>query len=267
MIQEYYTPSTIAEAVSLKRRFGKHIIYYAGGTHINYAPVKNEATKAIGLNRLGLTNIWQKSGVVTIESGVTLQQIIDSPETPQTLKEACRMVITRNIRNIATIGGNVAANRPDSPIIPFLMTCGAQIELDGQRPIRIEEYIGKRDGEFIVQILLPKVAGTFSIKRVTHSANGLPVLTVAVKIESDRRSITGAIVVVSGLEERIRRLEEIEAELIKNQLSDPEGIERQVATLVQPTNDHIGSGAYKRYICGVTVVDCIRECLQQGEVL
>ncbi len=267
MIQEYYTPSTIVEAVSLKRQFGERTAYYAGGTHLNYPPTENSATKAIGLSGLGLHKIDRDAEAVVIESGVTLQRIIDSEEAPKPLKEACGMVITRNLRNMATIGGNIAANRSDSPIVPYLIACQAQIVLDDQRAVPIEEYIAGDNEGLILKVRLPISAGRFSVKRVTHSANGLPILTVAVKIEKKGTRINTAIVVVGGLEERARRLGEIERELLAGRFSETEEMERQVADLLQPTDDFLGSGEYKRYICGITVGDCIRECLEGGEAL
>ena len=264
MIREYYRPTTIAEAVALKRQYGDQILYYGGGTCINYAPAGCRAERAIGLEGLHLTNIGKEKGAVVIGSGATLQQIVDAAETPAPLKKACGMIITRNVRNMATIGGNIAANRADSPIIPLLLAYGAQVELDDRKGIPIEEYIEGKTGGLILKVLLPKTSSSFAVKRVTRSANGLPVLTAAVKIEKKGERICDAIVVVGGLEDRIRRLGEVERQLIESQCKEPEETERLAATLIQPADDFIGSGEYKRYICGVTVVDCIWECLEQG---
>ncbi len=266
MIREFYTPSTISEAVELKKKFGDQITYYAGGTHINYAPTNNQITKVIGLGHLNLTHITEDNEAVNIEAGVTLQQLIDSELAPKTLREACGLVITRNIRNMATIGGNIAAQRNDSPVIPYLIACGAQLEMDDQKQIGVENYIENQNNGLIVKVVVPKTKGSFSVKRVSRTANGLTILSTAVKIERDQGNISNAIIVVGGLEGRIFRLKDIEGELVNSQFSEPDKIEQKVASLVQPKSDFMGSSQYKRYISGVTVVDSIKECLEKGEV-
>ncbi len=50
-----------------------------------------------------------------------------SKDLYEVLKKAAGFIASRNIRNMATLGGNIAANRPDSYIIPCLMALKAEL--------------------------------------------------------------------------------------------------------------------------------------------
>ena len=45
MIQEFFKPQTIAEAVELKEKFKNEAVFIAGGTDVNCADQKNRGQK------------------------------------------------------------------------------------------------------------------------------------------------------------------------------------------------------------------------------
>ena len=103
--------------------------FLAGGTEVNRLGSTVAADTLISLKRCsGLNDIRTDSGYVTIGSMCTFQDLIESDKVPEYLKEAAHFMASRTKRNMATIGGNIAALRSDSYIIPTLMAVGAVLE-------------------------------------------------------------------------------------------------------------------------------------------
>ena len=126
MIQEFFKPQTIAEAVELKEKFKDKVVFMAGGTDINCTDSKYEIEKVIGIEQLKLNEISKTPGELLIGAGVTIQELLDSPKIPDQLATAARHFVNRNIRNIATIGGNIASNHTTSNLIPILIGLDAE---------------------------------------------------------------------------------------------------------------------------------------------
>ena len=59
---------------------------------------------------------------------VTLEDIRTSNILPESLKISASHVVNRNIRNIATIGGNISSNKSTSDMIGVLIALEAQLE-------------------------------------------------------------------------------------------------------------------------------------------
>jgi putative selenate reductase FAD-binding subunit len=108
MIQEFFKPQTMAEAVELKEKLKDGAVFMAGGTDVNCTASKYEIEKVIGIEQLKLNRISKTDEALSIGAGVTIQELIDSPKIPDQLTIAAGHFVNRNIRNIATVGGNIA---------------------------------------------------------------------------------------------------------------------------------------------------------------
>ena len=88
MIQEFFKPQTVAEAVALKQKYKDQAVFLAGGTDVNCSHSKNIRPKAIGIEHLNLNTIAMSPEQLTIGAGVTIQKLIDAPEIPDQLTTA-----------------------------------------------------------------------------------------------------------------------------------------------------------------------------------
>ena len=146
MIKEVFKPASFEEAVKLK---DSDIYYLSGGTQINWTPARDERKlkgkpaieKVILLSGLLSSDIKKEGSALFIGAGATLQELIDTPAVPDALKKAAGYIASRNIRNMATLGGNIAANRADSYIIPCLIALKADVETSDDGIICVEKYI------------------------------------------------------------------------------------------------------------------------------
>lgn len=255
MIKEYYKPATVKEAVELKKSNGGNASYLGGGTKINHGSMSESVEKVISLENISLGGIEVNGDTVKMGSQVTLQEILESEVLPVILKDSAKYTYSRNLRNMATVGGSIAAGKADCYIIPALVALSASVETEEDGVMSVEEYVTKGASSLIKSVSLTKVSGNCSSKKVSRSCNSLPVLTVAVRVASDE-----AVVAVSGVADKVVRLSSVEEGIVNGTLKSAEEIEKAVSSSVSPKADLVGSVEYKTYIAGVTVADCIELC-------
>ncbi|WP_338603424.1 FAD binding domain-containing protein [Desulfoferula mesophila] len=168
---EYIAPSSLAEAISLLADPVKNAKLLAGGTDLMVQMKRGHAQPAylIDLKEIpGLGEIvFQPDHVIRLGALVTAGEIVASPEVAQhlpVLAETAGVIGSVQIRNRATIGGNLCRAAPSGDFAPILMALGASLALagpEGERFIPVEELFlapGKtslRPGELLTQILVP----------------------------------------------------------------------------------------------------------------
>ena len=117
------------EAISAKNASA---VFIAGGTEVNRlgSDAAAAADTLISLKKCaGLHDIVADGDKIRIGAMCTFQQIIESNDTPEYLKEAAHFMASRTKRNMATIGGNIAALRDDSYMLPTLFAVHAELEV------------------------------------------------------------------------------------------------------------------------------------------
>jgi aerobic carbon-monoxide dehydrogenase medium subunit len=200
---EYLRPTTINEAISLHETYGTQAKYIAGGTDVmvKIKEAKLRPQYVISLNGLkGLDHIIQEKGELRIGSMVTHRMLELSPiirkEFP-ILTDAVENIGSVQIRNVATIGGNVVNAVPSADSAVPLITLGAEIRLmglKGERNMPLEDFFvgpGKTridSGEILSEIVIPKPpshTGAAYWKHTRRAAMELPILGVAVLITLD----------------------------------------------------------------------------------
>jgi carbon-monoxide dehydrogenase medium subunit len=136
--QHYHTPTTLADALRLLRQYGRRAQIVAGGTDLildlqtgAHPPVEAlvDVTRIAGLDTLGLVDGW-----VVVGAAVTHAQIECSPLMRQhatALVESCRVVGGPQVRNVATLGGNVAHALPAADGTIGLLALDAQVQVCG----------------------------------------------------------------------------------------------------------------------------------------
>ena len=235
-------------------------IFLAGGTEVNRlgSDAAAEADILISLKKCsGLRQIEAAGGKVRIGSMCTFQQMIDSDEIPGYLKEAAHFMASRTKRNMATIGGNIAAMRSDSYLIPVLYAVRAQLSVltqDGEKEIRIDSYIDgaeAADDMLITAVTVPADANAVS-KRYSNTAQSHAVLTMSAAVTDEGFCMAGAvknagILHFSDLERAFLDDPDISEEAIIRMVRDCKGLET--------ADDMFGSDAYKRYLIAVTAFD------------
>lgn len=265
MIKEYKRAATIEEAVYLS---GKGFVFLAGGTQVNSAPYKKwgrPVEKVLSLEALGLDGLKKEGGKLIIGAMVTLQDLSDSPAIPDWIRTAASFIPTRSVRNMATIGGNVGANRPDSYLIPALIASGALALLADERSLPVEQYIREGREDLILRFEIPGLPGTALAIKESRSHLALPVVSAAVRIAGEQGSVSEAVIAAGCVASRCIRLTDVEKGLVRGQLSRGEALEEAIGKSIDPETDIRGSASYKKYINSVVIADAVRSCLREVE--
>lgn len=134
--KEYHLPTTVDEALTLMERYGGEAQFVAGGTDFvldleygNHAPVEAlvDVTKINGMDQ-----IRTEDDRVVIGAAVTHAQIERHPlvrEHGAALAESSSVVGGPQVRNVATIGGNVAHALPAADGTIGLLALDAEVQV------------------------------------------------------------------------------------------------------------------------------------------
>ena len=224
------------EAISAKNASA---VFIAGGTEVN---------------RLGSDAAAAADTLISLKKCAGLHDIIESNDTPEYLKEAAHFMASRTKRNMATIGGNIAALRDDSYMLPTLFAVHAELEVltaGGTEFMDAYAYMeaAETGGDMLItSVTVPKDIKVVS-KRYANTAQSHAVLTMSAAMTGEGISLYGAVKNVGllyfcDLEKAFRENPDI---------SEDEIIEMvRVCTGLETADDMFGSDAYKRYLIGVT---------------
>jgi aerobic carbon-monoxide dehydrogenase medium subunit len=190
------------------------------------------------------------------------------------IARAMRRLSNVRVRNVATIGGNLAHADPHMDLPPVLIALGASVVIagrSGERTIPLEKlFVGyyetalQRD-ELISEVRIPSQhsRSTVYLKCTTGSVDDWPALGVAASIEADRSSIRSAALVVGAATEKPIRLNAAEAILSGTQATDAvlQRAGDAAADEVDLISDARGSAAYKRELLRVYVARAVSQAL------
>jgi putative selenate reductase FAD-binding subunit len=260
MIQEFFKPQTMAEAVALKDKYRDAAVFMAGGTDVNCRDRAGAVEMVIGIEQLTLNKISKSDEALSIGAGVTIQELIDSPKVPDQLTIAAGHFTNRNIRNIATIGGSIASNHTTSDLIPILIGLDAEVKLAGSGPsVSVYDYITREMSDLIASITISSenLKNPYGLRKFSHTANDISIITAAVTFNIQHEKLSNVIIAVGGVGKHVVRLTALENKLEGNKLPAAAKIEDTVKKTVSPLKDIRGGVQFKKYLAGVLVSDCI----------
>lgn len=166
----YLAPSTLEEACSLLSEHKGEAKILAGGTDLLVSMKKRKISPRylISINRIpGLDYIQFDQNGLKIGALANLRSIASSPVVKDKfglLATACRKIGTPQVRNMATLAGNVCQAGPSQDGIPPLLVSEAKLKLissRGQRIVPIEQFFKGpfrsvlEDDELLAEIQVP----------------------------------------------------------------------------------------------------------------
>jgi carbon-monoxide dehydrogenase medium subunit len=132
----YHTPKTIDETVALLAHYKGQARVVAGGTDLLVdmrADGEPPHEALIDITRIpDLCRIEEENGSITIGAGVTHTHIVQSPllaSAATCLVESCGVVGGPQVRNVATLGGNVVHALPAGDGTVSLVALDSQVEV------------------------------------------------------------------------------------------------------------------------------------------
>ena len=253
----------------------------AGGTDL-MVEIKNgkwpELDTVIDISRLpGLDKIWKDSqDVIHIEAMVTHNDVLQSPvlrEFASPLVQACYRVASPQLRNRATVVGNLVTASPANDTITPLMAMNAELLLvssQGQRTVALRDfYLGVRKtvlapNEFVKEVSFPALkvtqCGSF-MKQALRRTQAIAVLNCCVLLDMADGVIQKAVITMGSVAPTIIHAKEAEAFLEGKMLEDKVIREagRLAAEATKPISDVRASDEYRLYMMQILVEGGLKE--------
>jgi aerobic carbon-monoxide dehydrogenase medium subunit len=270
---EFYQPATLAEASRLLKENGPGGRFLAGGTDLVIAMKEKGLLPKyiVDLKRLpGLSGIRENSdATMTIGALTTMYSIETSPVIIKKypfLAQSAAEVGSIQIRNRATIGGNMANATPSADVAPSLIALNATAKIasaDRERTVLLEEFFrgpGQNvmsADEILTEITIPKTDPQLLGEYIKFSPRDMMDLAyigvaVAYNLGSDKkcdgvRIVLGA---VAPTPIRARKSEALlEGKILTEELAAKVGDE--AARESKPISDVRSSADYRRAMVGV----------------
>ena len=190
--------------------------------------------------------------------------------------EAARLFASPQIRNRATLGGNIGNASPAADMVPPLIALGAQVTLTskrGARTLPVEDVFlgfGKTvlaPDELITQLSLPRRKGTFQAfaKFGSRGANVISVVNMAMCLELAAGRVTSARVAYGSVAPKPHRALKVEQYLQGQLLSEAlvAGAKEAVLSDVAPIDDVRGSKRHKQRLAVNATQDALTRALAQ----
>lgn len=267
-----FLPTRLDEALDvLGEHPGAQVL--AGGTdfmvEVNFA--QRQVDDVVALRKVEELRGWARDGTdVVLRSGLTYTEMQhpDLVSLAPALAQAARTVGSPQIRNVATLGGNLGTASPAGDTLPVLAALDARIEVSSKgetRELGIDELVvgpkqhTLRTGELITAVRVPSARGPQEFLKVgMRNAMVIAVCNVAVVMDRVQRLIRCAMGSVGPTVLRARDAEawvaeridwDTEGAVVATGLAEEFG--RRVAASSRPIDDHRSSAEYRRHAVGV----------------
>jgi CO/xanthine dehydrogenase FAD-binding subunit len=279
-MMEYRVVKTLEEALA-QLSGGKNTKPIAGGTDL--AVILAEAVTTpetlVDIAAIpGLRGIRVSSSGIAIGAATTIAEIASCLDLPLCLTSGARSIGSPQIRNLATIGGNICNASPCGDTLPGLVALNAVFLLasaTGTRKVAAEEFfLGPKKttlakGELLVEIQIDSLhAKGSSAFRMIGKRNGQAISQVnaAVWLLLERGKVRGARAAVGSVAPVPLRLRKTEA-LMEGRAGDAIDMAQVLASVdseISPISDVRASVDYRRLVTASLFRDCLSEALAGG---
>jgi CO/xanthine dehydrogenase FAD-binding subunit len=186
MITNYFRPQSLEAA--LKRLAQPDTRPMGGGNWLNQP--HDEKFAVVDLQALGLNKINRVGNNLEIDACATLQQLLESPECPEALKQAIRLEAAMNIRSAATVAGVLVTCDGRSAFGTVMLAMDAKITLANENSslsIGLGEFLPLRPRALITSISFPLNARS-AFETVARTPLDKPIVCAAVTQWSSGRT-------------------------------------------------------------------------------
>jgi carbon-monoxide dehydrogenase medium subunit len=270
---ELVEPTNLEDAFALLDDDDPAVRPFGGGTALMlmmkaqlFKPVRLVSLRRLGQRFDGIT-LSQDASSFRIGAMTTFSQLEHSPEIKAHLPvitQTMKTLANVRVRNVATVGGNLAHGDPHLDLPPVWMTLGAQaliVNKSGKRLIPIADLFAGyyettlAQGDLIAELHVPVRPGwrSFYAKVTTRAEHDWPALGIAVSVLSEGRQVKDVSIVLSAAVDKPTRL--VAAESVLRGATIDEHVLRRAGEAavaeVHIETDNRGSAAYKKHLLSV----------------
>jgi len=204
---DYRKPGNLEEVFNLLREYGPKATLVAGGTDVMVKIKNTKKAPEILISLRGLKELCyiRKNGDYHIGALAT-HTMLEKSELVQkeltALYEGVSRIGSVQVRNVATIGGNICNAAPSADTAGPLLVLDAQVLIEGpgeKRRVPITEFFtgtyktARKEDEIVTGLQIPAEMEQFGSaywKQSRRKAMNLPIVGIAVSLRFDNKTIS-----------------------------------------------------------------------------
>ena len=281
---DYQEPTTLKKAFTLLERHGEDARVIAGGTSLLIMMRQRLLMPKVVISLAHIPKLdritYKRNDGLRIGAGARHRDIELSAAVQKhypLLHETFRKVAQPRIRNMGTVGGNLAGGDPLTDPGASLIALDAEVTLASSRGIRVmrlEDFFvdyyetALNPGEILTEIHVPPPSrpGWSHIKFTPRSVEDFATVGVALTLSVDGNRCLEIRVGLNSVAPTILRAKQAE-EVLRGRAIDDSTLREMgdvAATEVDPMDDNRGSADYKREMVKVLVRRAAREALRRA---
>ncbi|HVO69648.1 MAG TPA: xanthine dehydrogenase family protein subunit M [Aggregatilineaceae bacterium] len=266
---EYVVTRSVPDALEALRFYGEQACFIAGGTDLILLLDQTHKIlpAVIDISSIPeLREVYSDGNEIVIGAGVTFGDLLLSPliaTYAPSLQQAAMTVGSTQIRNLATLAGNIVNASPAADGMPPLFTLDARVVIAGpggtERQVALEQFVlGPRRvdlvfGEMVthVRFAVPGPASRMVFLKVgLRRAMAIATVNAALRLEMDDQRVTAARIAFGAVAPTVVRAREAEQLLAGETLSDAAISKAGQAAQrsARPIDDFRASAAYRLQI-------------------
>ena len=274
----FFSPTTVADAIELKRQHPE-AQWIQGATDLGVALSRGQPPAAayIALDRIAeLQRLTIEADTVWIGAGVSLSVL--ETELAGVLPAFAEMLpafAARQVKNRASLGGNLGSASPIGDLLPILLALDARILLrgpEGERELPANGFFlayretARRSAELIVAVIIKRrvdwITAAYKVAKRQTDDISIVAAVFALRLD-DKRRVAEARLAFGGVAATPLRAARAEALLLGRLLDEATVAEvaEALADEFQPLDDHRASAQYRRRLCAGLFLRFVQERL------
>ena len=277
-VEAFYRPGNVREALRLLQSGKGQARVLAGGTDV-VVEGDDSVRFLIDITHAGLSYI-RRRGAASVIGATTTMADLEESEMARTLaggllSRAARTCGSVTVRNLATLGGNMANGSPAADMAtPLLVLDAAVVMVDarGRQKLPLAEYLthartSKYSKSLLVEVVVPDPPDgkgcRWSFQKLGRTAVDISLVNVAAGLQLDSRGrVKWARIALGSVAPTPMRVTGAEQRMTGRTLDQTllAEIAAEVAREISPISDVRASAEYRREISSVLTRRALEEC-------
>ncbi len=277
----FYKPDNLQKAINLIADFGDEGRVIAGG-HSLIPVMKQRLTDIKHLIDLSaideLKGIKIKGSSISIGAMTTQVELITNAElfkVAPVIREASLQIADPQVRNLGTIGGNVANGDPANDMPGLMQLLDATYTINGKNGIREikarEFYEGayftaREDDEILVSISFNAPIGGYAYEKQKRKIGDYATAAAGVILNVDNGVCSSASIALTNLSDTPVYCSDAVSMLIGKQIDDSllSEVTKSCVEQSDPVADQRGPVEFKKYVAGIVVNKALKRAFDRS---
>jgi len=284
---ELYTPTDLDDALRFLEHDGRNAVVVASGTDLLPRMRRRQISPSTLVDISSFTEdlryIRQAEGTIRLGALTTVTDLLESPmfySKLSIIREAATLFGAPQVRNVATVGGNICSAASSEDLIPVFMALDAKLKLAsarGERTVPLKDFVvGKRQtvrepSEILAEISFsPPEGHSWTAYQKLGRRNMLILAIVnealSLTLEDDLQTIHSARLALNRVSGKIPALAVKTSNFLEGKRVTDQTITKAQGVLASElslTSDFRGSGEYRAEVAQVYLRRLVERCTRQ----